>query len=136
MQNNGQAVQKSSILITLKEKLHLDVLMDKLSDSKTYIVDALVFSGIGFIAGYLLKRFSMYVVTAVLTCVSLALLQHFNFIHIYINWSRIHTLVGINVADAVNDNVPALLWQWAKIHLVASISFVVGFLVGLRCADN
>jgi uncharacterized membrane protein (Fun14 family) len=118
----------------LKSKLRIDTALAKLSGSKEYLIEAVFFAGIGFVSGYFIKRFSAAAVVVILTLAGLAVLQHFGFVEIMVKWGNLQELLGVDPALLVGDNFLTILWTWFKTHLLLGISFVVAFLLGIRCA--
>ncbi len=116
---------------TIKEKIQIKQLTEKLRVSKDVLVDILLYASIGFLAGFLLKKFSTYVVLFVLMVAALFVLQKFDLIAITINWTKVNEVLGIQPVNA-GGNVATMVWEWMKVNVVITVSFLVGFLLGLR----
>lgn len=125
--------QKIGLLDTLKEKVKFDDMVIKAHESKDMLIDVALYGVIGLLVGYLLKRYSIVVLVAVLMSTALFLLQHIEIVHVAINWTKVHEHLGLpQTALMLSENVPALLWECAKNNMIIVISSVVGFLLGLK----
>jgi len=136
MQKAAETINEKvgSAVSTIKTRLHLDDAMERLHVTKEYLLEAAIYAGVGFVAGYLLKRFSGVVAIVILTIASIALLQHFDLVGVMINWEKIQDLIGIDPEAVLNENFFAIVWLWIKTHVLLAVSFVVAFLLGLKCA--
>ena len=133
MNTNDPIYQKNGLLDTFKEKVKFDDMVVKVHESKDMLIDVALYGVIGLLIGYLLKRYSIVVLIAVLMIAALCVLQHLEIVHIAINWLKVHEYLGLpNAAIILSDNVPALLWECAKNNMVVVISAIVGFLLGLK----
>ena len=126
------APARQGLLDTIKERMQPEAMMEKLRESRSTLIDIGLYGGIGFLTGFLFKKYSVYVVVFVLFIASLMLLQQFGFMSIVVNWPKVHELMGIQPAVVVGDNVLIMAWGWMKANVVISASFAVGFLVGLK----
>lgn len=123
----------SGIFDTLKGRFDMQSVIQKVKLSKDQIYEGTLFAGIGLVSGYLLKRYFSYVVTAVLVVIALWALQRYGVTQIAINWDRVRELSGIQLAPDVTANtILGKTWEWMKVNVVISISYFVGFLVGLK----
>lgn len=119
----------------MKQKFQLDSIVEKLKESRGHIVDILLYGGLGVVIGFLLKRYSTFVIMAILTCAFIALLHQLNFLAVVFNWNYIQEQFGINPSIIENGNFLAMMWGWIRANMVITISLIVGFLFGLKCAD-
>ncbi len=119
-------------LESIKERLNLDAIMEQLRLSKDRLIEVALYSGIGFLSGFLLKKYSWYVFVLVLVIVSLVALHQFELIKIVVNWDNVYEFFGIQPAAVTGDNVLAVAWEWMRANMLISISFIVGFLIGLK----
>lgn len=126
--------QSGGVLQTIKEKLHLDGMLERVKSSKDRLVEIALFLGIGFIAGFLFKKYSSYVIVCILAVIGLGVLHHLGVITIMINWDRVTEVFGIQAAQQTMsaDNLIATVWEWVRLNMVISISFIVGLFVGLK----
>lgn len=133
MNTNDPIYQKNGLLDTFKEKVKFDDMVVKVHESKDMLIDVALYGVIGLLIGYLLKRYSIVVLIAVLMIAVLFMLQHLEIVHIAVNWLKLHEYLGLpNAAIILSDNVPALLWECAKNNMVVVVSAIVGFLLGLK----
>jgi len=115
---------------TLKHKMKIDTLMKNFNLSKDKLIEMGIWLGIGFLAGFLFKKYAQYLVIVVLTLVSLAVLQQFEFITVGINWAKFQGLQPVSVSDGAN--LLTVYWEWVKANFAVVFSFSVGFFVGLK----
>lgn len=121
------------VLDTFKERIDVPGIIQKAKLSKDKIYEAVLYGGIGLISGYLVKRYSAYVVMAVIALIGLWVLQQYGVVHIAINWDKVYEVFGIQVAQDVSaDTVLGMAWEWIKVNMVISISYLIGFFIGLR----
>lgn len=121
------------ILETLKNRLDVDGVVQKAKLSKDKIYEGALYGGIGLICGYLVKRYSAYVVMAVVALIGVWILQQYDVLQVAVNWDKVYDYFGIQAAQNVTaDTVIGMAWEWMKLNMVISISFLVGFFVGLR----
>ncbi len=118
----------------IKTNFHLTKVVETIKDSKEYLLEILFCVAIGFVAGYILKKFSSATVIVVLTLSGIVILQHFQFLELIINWHRLQDVLGIEHSVVANENVLIIVWAWIKMHLALSVSFLVAFLLGIRTA--
>lgn len=110
----------------VKSTLHLD----KFQFSTNKLIEIGMYLGFGFLIGYALKRFSTVVLIIVLMIIALFLLHQFEIINIAINPEKIREFMGIK--EAVDGNLFAAYLNWMKENIILVLSFIVGFLIGIR----
>ncbi len=121
------------MLDTIKEKLHVGDMVEKVKHSKDKLIEVGLYAGIGFIFGFLLKKYSTYVLVCVLVLIGLGVLQHLEVINVLVNWDKVNELFGIQAAQTVTaDGVVSMLWESIKLNMWISISCAVGLFIGLR----
>ncbi len=120
------------VLSAIKEKIQPGAIMERLQVSRNTLIDIGLYGGIGFLAGFLLKKYSTFVIALTLFVTGLIMLQQFDFMVIAINWPKVHTLLGIQPATIIADNMFLMIWAWMRANVVISSSFIVGFLIGLK----
>lgn len=118
-------------LETAKEKLDVEGTMSKFNLTKERVFEIALYLGIGFISGFLFKKYGKYLLIVVLTLVGLAILQQFGFVDFAIKWDRIQGLQQIP-ATTLDASIWTVYWDWIKTNIVVVISFVIGFLVGYK----
>jgi uncharacterized membrane protein (Fun14 family) len=118
---------------TLKERLQLSKLLDKIKSSQGTLIDIALYGGIGFLTGFFLKKYSTYVIGLVLFILVLLLLQHYEIINLSVAWDKIYELFGIQKSMAsTNASMSSVMYEWIKANLVIAISYALGFFIGLR----
>ena len=115
----------------LKNSLQLDKLAEKLNFSKHKILDMALFFGIGFLAGFLWKRYANYFIAGIIFTTILILLHQIDLIHLSINWVKVQECCGIEPASADADML-TMLWDWAKNNVLIIFSFIIGFCFGAK----
>jgi uncharacterized membrane protein (Fun14 family) len=126
---------QTGLLETVKEKVNLNQFVEKVSESRGLIMDALLYGGVGFLTGYFLKRYSNVVIILVLLISCLAALQQFELIAITVYWEKIHAMLGLSpAAKVLADNFLVLATEWAKANMHIVVSSIIGFLCGLKIA--
>jgi len=126
---NGQS-EPQGWLDTLKQTFSLEELGKRFDLSLNNILEMSAYLGIGFISGFLVKKYGRYVVCAVLIAgLSIWGLEHLNIITI--DWARAKDVIGVSDTQTVQS-----LWgiyiAWVKEHIFAAAGVVIGFLVGYR----
>jgi len=136
---NARAVATEGVETTkgwfdsIKEKLNIDVLSKKLNLSRDRLIEMGIYLLIGFIAGFLFKKYARYLVVVVLTLVGLVILQQFGFVTFSVHWLKIQGFQPVAIptgADAAS--MASLYWGWIKTNFAVVLSFSVGFFVGLK----
>ncbi len=121
------------LLDTIQQNLNITNLMEKIKSSKDRLFEVALYGGIGLISGFLLKRYSTYVGICVLLLIGLGVLHHLGVINIMVNWDKANEVFGIQAAQNVSaDNIIAMVWEWVKVNMLISISYVVGLFIGLK----
>ncbi len=115
----------------LKNSLQLDKIAEKLNFSKHKILDMALFFGIGFLAGFLWKRYANYFIAALSFIGVLIIFNQLELINLNINWIKIQECCGVEPAQADTD-VFAMLWSWAKNNILIIFSFIIGFCFGAK----
>jgi len=129
---NEVEVAKPGIIETIKNAMHPETIANKVGIDKNMLIDIGVYGSIGFIIGFLLKKYSEYFIALVLLIIGLVVLQQFDYIAISLNTPKIHDLLGLQAVPVVGDGYVALLTEWVKANIPAFASLVVGFLIGLK----
>jgi uncharacterized membrane protein (Fun14 family) len=129
MANTAQAAQ-STEAVSWFEKMKTTLHLDKFQFSTNKLIEIGMYLGFGFLIGYALKRYSTVVLIIVLTVVALFLLHQFEIISIAVNPEKVREFLGIK--QAVDGNLFAAYWDWIKDNFILVMSFIVGFLVGIR----
>jgi uncharacterized membrane protein (Fun14 family) len=119
---------------TLKNAMQPDVIANRLGMDKNMLVDITLYGAIGFIVGFLLKKYSEYFISMALLVVGIVVLQQLDYVSFSINVPKIHQLLGLQSGAVVADGYGygMLLWESIKSNVAGSISLLVGFLIGLK----
>ncbi len=129
MADTGHVPQKaSSWLDSLRSSLGLDGLNDK--SGAALCMRFFIATGLGFITGYFIKRFSSIMLLVILTIIVLLGLQHMGIIDIMVHLNKVQEFIG--VAPKLDESITATYMQWAKDNIMMVLGFVVGFLFGIR----
>ncbi len=121
------------MLDSIKQSFNMQNIMDKIRHSKDKLFEAGLYAGIGFISGFLLKKYSTYVLVCVLVLIGLGVLQHLEVINVMINWDKVNEVFGIQAAQTVTaDSIISIVWEWIKLNMIISISYLVGLFIGLK----
>lgn len=129
---NETQVENTSLIESLKNAIQPEVIANKIGMDKNLLIDIGLYGAIGFITGFLLKKYSEYFIAAVLLAIGVMVLQHFDYVSFSINSSKIHQMLGLQSSSVVGDRYGVLLFEWMKSNVAGSASLVVGFLVGLK----
>ncbi len=132
---NGVSQQASGALegATQTAKQASNFVMTKLREYKGNLLELGVFLGIGFVVGFLLKKYFKYILLLVLFIVSLVILEQFDIIQVSVHWAKVQELFNLQQggapfnAQALNSYI-----DWVKANFVAVLSASVGFLIGLK----
>lgn len=116
----------------LKELLNPSKIAAKLHLSKDMLIDMILYLAVGFLVGFILKRFGTYIFVLALCIVGLIVLQQIGVISVVISWTKIHQLFGIQPASVLDSSTLTMYWDWVKVNMALVLSFSVGFLIGLK----
>jgi uncharacterized membrane protein (Fun14 family) len=116
----------ASWLGKVKSSLHLD----KFQFSTNRLIEIGLYLGFGFLIGYVLKRFSSFVLVIVLTLLAIFLLHQFEIINLSLNIDKLHQFLGIQQASG--ESIFSAYCIWAKANIILVLSFFIGFLIGIR----
>lgn len=125
-----QTMSNTSIIEQIKEAP--EKIVKKFDLTKDKALQLAIYLGIGFLVGFLLKRYSRIVVTVIVVLLTLLTLEYFHIIDLTVHWGKVRDLIGMRPLPAVNGTVFTALWESAKDNLAQVISFSVGFLAGLK----
>lgn len=126
-------VKQPSFVESIKNALQPETIANRLGIDKNTLTDIAIYGAIGFIFGFLLKKYSEYFIAFVLFVVGIMVLQQFDYISVNFNTVKIHEIFGLTIVT-INSGYGALFLEWVKSNVPATTSFIIGFLVGLKCA--
>jgi len=124
--------QSASFLERMKYYLNPKQLMQMISASKDKIVEMGLYLGVGFITGFLLKKYSKYVLVVLLCMAALVILQQFEVLTISFNTAKIQEVFGIRPSTTMDSDLFSVYWHWIKLNFAIVLSFSIGFLLGLK----
>jgi uncharacterized membrane protein (Fun14 family) len=126
------AATTPNLATTVKSNFSVDGIINYIVQSKDIILEMGLYGLLGFAVGYLLKRYSGFIVTFALVMVVLVVLNQFGFVNIFLNWNKVYEFVGVQPALVSTDNLIAIGTEWARTNIIVVASAAVGFLIGLR----
>jgi uncharacterized membrane protein (Fun14 family) len=129
---NEAHVENTGLIESLKNAMQPEVIANKIGMDKNVLIDIGIYGTIGFIIGFLLKKYSEYFIAAILLIVGVFVLQQFNYVSFSINTPKIHQMLGLPSSSVVGDRYGVLLFEWMKANVAGSASLIVGFLIGLK----
>jgi uncharacterized membrane protein (Fun14 family) len=127
-------MQQHSLIDSFKNAVQPETIAHKLGIDKNTLIDIGIYGAIGFIFGFLLKKYSEYFIACALFVMGMVVLQQFGYISIDINTVKIHEILGLPSSVITHEGYGSFLLTWMKSNIPAVASLVVGFLVGLKCA--
>ncbi len=107
-------------------------IFEKVRDSKETIFNVALYAGFGFLLGYLTKKFSSYLILFAIFVVILIALQQFEVVFVAINWTKVQTTLGMQPVSGEEIGIFSMIWEWMKANVLISVSFIIGFLLGLK----
>lgn len=140
MLNEGQAATalpesitttSTSLIDSLKNAMQPEAIANKLGIDKNMLIDISLFGAIGFIVGFLLKKYSEYFISMALLVIGIVVLQQFDYLAFSLNMPKIHQMLGLESTAAVGG-YGMLLVEWIKSNVAGFISLTIGFLIGLK----
>jgi len=129
---NEVQVENAGLIESLKNAMQPEVIANRIGMDKNVLIDIALYGAIGFIVGFLLKKYSEYFIALVLLIVGVVVLQQFDYVSFSINIPKIHQMLGLQSVPMVGDKYGVLLLEWMKANIAGSASLVVGFLIGLK----
>lgn len=123
----------SSIMASIKDawnNLDLKKLSEKIGGNSSEAVQAALYFGIAFAAGFFFKKYFKFLFACLL--VSLVTIKIFEFNSwLTIDWSGIKNFIGMTQGVSINALISTHV-AWIRAHVLLFISAVVGFLIGYR----
>jgi uncharacterized membrane protein (Fun14 family) len=127
-----QAPTAPTLATTVKNNFSVDGIINYVVQSKDVILEMGLYGLLGFAAGYLLKRYSGFIVTLALVAVVLVVLNQFGLVTVFLNWNKLYEYLGVQPALVSTDNLIAVGTEWARTNVVVVASAAIGFLIGIR----
>jgi uncharacterized membrane protein (Fun14 family) len=107
-------------------------LIAKLKMSQDKILQYGIAAGVGFLVGFLLKKFSSYVALIIAGCLLVTVLCHFGVMNIAIDWAKMQSMIGLEPIEFTDQNILELVWQWVRLNIVMTLCALGGFFIGLK----
>lgn len=118
----------------IKNSFHWEGIKEKFYELQPLLIELGLTLGIGFATGFILKKFGKIFAFLIGILVILGVLQQLGAISISINWIKIQEWFGIQAIPVVDDSIFVAFGAWLKAHILQTLFFVIGFLLGLNVA--
>ena len=128
----GQS-QNQSMFDKIKSFLNPKQWMETISHSRDTLIEMGMYLGIGFVVGFLLKKYSKYLLVVLLCVAGLVVLQQFEVVTVVFNTAKLQELFGIK-STTMDADIFSVYWDWIKLNFSIVLSFSIGFLLGLKVA--
>ncbi len=132
MESSGADTAQVGLLDTLKEKLNPSTLMARFNVTQETLLAIILYLGIGFVVGFLLKRYSNAIFIILGCIVILILAQQFELLNVTVYWNKIQSILGYQELEPVEGSLVSAYWLWMKTNIVLVVSFSIGFLFGIH----
>jgi uncharacterized membrane protein (Fun14 family) len=129
---NSSQLENQGILDSLRNAVQPESVVEKLGIDKQLLIDIGLYGSIGFIAGFLLKKYSEYFICFVLFVVGLIVLQQCDYISLSVNMAKIQYVLGVESMLFESGAYGSFVMEWIKSNVPSSLSLLVGFLIGLK----
>ena len=113
----------------LKDSINMHALKEKFSKQK--IAEIALYLGVGFLCGFLIKRYAHLIIFVILIAIGGFVLQQMGIITFTINWIKIQDMFGIVQTGEQSDWLAAY-WTWITLNWAIVASFIIGLLMGLK----
>lgn len=131
MLNTGPQTVQLSWFDKLKNSLNFEAIAQKLNLSKYRFLDLALFFGIGFLIGFLWKRYANYFIAVVIFATILFIMHQLELIQLQVNWLKWQECCGVQSPRADAD-ILGMLWDWTKMNVLILVSFLLGFSFGAK----
>lgn len=131
---NESYVAKPTLIESLKNAMQPEAIANKIGMDKNMLIDITLYGAIGFIIGFLLKKYSEYFIALLLLVIAIVILQQFDYVSFSINMPKIQELFGMEPMAIANDKYGVMILEWIRVNVAGSVSLLVGFLIGLKVA--
>ena len=123
----------SSVMTSIKNawnNLDLKALSEKIGGSSSEAVQAALYFGIAFAAGFFFKKYFKFLFGCLIVAlIFVKVLEYNNLLHM--DWSGVKNFAGMTEGATINSMISHQL-EWIKAHVLLFVSGVVGFLIGYR----
>lgn len=131
---NESYVAKPTLIESLKNAMQPEAIANKIGMDKNMLIDITLYGAIGFIIGFLLKKYSEYFIALLLLVIAIVILQQFDYVSFSINMPKIQELFGMEPMAIANDKYGVMILEWIRVNVAGSVSLLIGFLIGLKVA--
>lgn len=128
------ATPQTSWFDSLKDMIHWQAIKDKFYELQPTLIELALCLGIGFLTGFLIKKFGRFFAIVVGALVVLGILQQLGLISLSINWLKMQEMFGVRSIPTLDTPTITLYFDWMKSHVMNVLLFILGFLMGLRLA--
>src|SRR5689334_1587790 len=106
------------LIETIKSSVQPETVAHKFGVDKNLLIDVGVYGAIGFIIGFLLKKYSEYFISLVLLVVGIIVLQQFDYISFTFNNVKINEALGLQEFPMTSNAYGNLFWEWVRSHVI------------------
>lgn len=132
MDSKSSNVQEVALSTFQKVKNYVTDWISSLNLNSSKIIELVIFLGVGFFSGFLLKKYFRYFLLSVIVVVVVALvLEHSSIIHI--DWLKIREALGITPTDTI-DSLFHVAVDWVKANALSTVIGLLGFIIGYKVA--
>jgi len=107
-------------------------LAEKFKMSQDIFLQYGIAAGIGFLVGFLIKKFSSYVAVVIAACLAITVLCHFGIMNVVIDWQRMQSMLGLEGVGIMDQNIFELLLQYIRLNIAMTLCALIGFFIGLK----
>ncbi|HXW86457.1 MAG TPA: hypothetical protein VEK38_03905 [Candidatus Bathyarchaeia archaeon] len=132
MTETMQDAVQPGLVETVAERAHVGDIMEKMHVSRATVIDVALFGTIGFLAGFLIKKYNNFITTLLLVAVGLFLAQQFELVTLSINWVGIQKMAGLEGDIDMSGAPLSMIMELLLSNMAGTISAIVGFLLGLK----
>src|SRR5260221_8525040 len=86
---------KPTLIESLKNAIQPETIANKIGMDKDMLINISLYGAMGFILGFLIKKYSEYFIAFLLLGIGLFVLQQFDYVSLSINTSKIQELLGL-----------------------------------------
>lgn len=135
MMENGVASQPTSVVEKVNEVVQPQGWIEKIKAHKDDLIEIGIYAGVGFLCGFLFKRFGTYFIAFAVGIGVLLLMQQVDLVTFSVNWAKIQSFFGVTTLPVTDGSAFfTTLWEWIKANVRPVLSFSVGFLIGFNVA--
>lgn len=107
-------------------------IIQKIKLSQDKILQYGIAAGVGFLVGFLVKKFSAYVAIVIAGCLLIMVLSHFGIMNVAIDWDKMQTVLGLEPIEFSGQNIFNLIWQSVRLNIAITLCALGGFFIGLK----